>query len=103
MLDIAAAGPLPGLLKQVNLPDVEKAGYRVIAKTGTLNFARGLAGYLEGRDGRRHAFAIFSADMDARARAGSAENPPGARGWLGRARAQERALLERWAKLIAAA
>ncbi len=103
VLDIAAAGPLPGLLKQVNLPDVEKAGYRVIAKTGTLNFARGLAGYLEGRDGRRHAFAIFSADMDARARAGSAENPPGARGWLGRARAQERALLERWAKLIAAA
>ena len=37
------------------------------AKTGTLNFVSGLAGYVTGSDGRRKVFASFAADLDARA------------------------------------
>ena len=96
MLDIAATGPLPGLLDEEPLADAPK-GVRAIAKTGTLHFARSLAGYLEARDGRRLAFAILSADLDKRAAAGAQDPPPGARRWLGSARAQERELLSAWA------
>ncbi len=69
------------------------------AKTGTLNFVRGLAGYLEGASGRRFAFAIYAADLAARDRtaADGDERPAGSRAWVGRARAQERALLRSWA------
>jgi serine-type D-Ala-D-Ala carboxypeptidase/endopeptidase (penicillin-binding protein 4) len=78
-------------------------GGTVRAKTGTMHYLRGLAGYLEGR-GRTLAFAIYAADPDARAGLGPAsiEPPPGARDWLARARAQENALLRRWAALHSA-
>ncbi len=77
-------------------------GGTVRAKTGTMHYLRGLAGYIEGR-GRRLAFAIYAADPDARAGLGPASiaPPPGARDWLARARAQENALLRRWAALHA--
>ena len=60
-----------------------------------------LAGYLTGR--RRLAFAIFAADLPARARIRPEErsNPPGAGAWEARARAQQQALLRRWAALYA--
>lgn len=103
VLDIASHGPLHGMLKPVNMQSVHDAGCKIVAKTGTLNFARGLAGYIDGPGGRRFAFAIFSADMEARISAGSAETPRGAKNWLGRAKAQERALLERWAKAFVSA
>lgn len=75
-------------------------GRQVFGKTGTLNFAHGLSGFIE-RDGQqRLAYAIFAADMVARANAPSEEERPrGARAWLGRAREQEQALLRRWAML----
>jgi serine-type D-Ala-D-Ala carboxypeptidase/endopeptidase (penicillin-binding protein 4) len=75
-------------------------GGTVRAKTGTMHYLRGLAGYLEGR-GRTLAFAIYAADPEARAGLGPAsiEPPPGARDWLARARGQENALLRRWAAL----
>jgi D-alanyl-D-alanine carboxypeptidase/D-alanyl-D-alanine-endopeptidase (penicillin-binding protein 4) len=81
---------------------VEIGGVRVVAKTGTLNFASGLAGYMTGR--RRLAFAIFAADPAARARVPpeQRDDPPGAAAWAARARAQEQALLRRWAALYAA-
>jgi serine-type D-Ala-D-Ala carboxypeptidase/endopeptidase (penicillin-binding protein 4) len=77
-------------------------GGTVRAKTGTMHYLRGLAGYLDGR-GRRLAFAIYAADPDGRAGLGPASlaPPPGARDWLARARAQENALLRRWAALHA--
>ncbi|MCF6305521.1 MAG: D-alanyl-D-alanine carboxypeptidase/D-alanyl-D-alanine-endopeptidase [Rhodobacteraceae bacterium] len=94
---------LAGLMKKVQLltprgdaatvPNVE-----VLAKTGTLNFTRGLAGYIEGQGQQKLAFAIFSADLGARRAAGiSEERPRGARSWSRNARAQEKALLYRWA------
>ena len=47
--------------------------------------------------------AIFAADPEARARIRPEEraNPPGAKAWAARARAQEQALLRRWAALYA--
>jgi D-alanyl-D-alanine carboxypeptidase/D-alanyl-D-alanine-endopeptidase (penicillin-binding protein 4) len=101
----AEAGRLPGMLRErvprradggIALPE----GARLVAKTGTLNFCSALAGYVEA-GGRRRAFAIFAADPAARARLPdpSANDAPGARAWEGRARAQEAALVRRWALL----
>ena len=73
---------------------------RLLAKTGTMYFTRGLAGYLEGAGGRRLAFAILAADLPARGRLGPGGGlPAGARDWTARARQQEQALLRRWAVL----
>ncbi len=94
---------LAGLMKRVQLVSergdaVSIPGVEVFAKTGTLNFTRGLAGYIEGQGRQKLAFAIFSADMAARRAAPiSEERPRGARSWSQNARAQEKALLLRWA------
>ena len=74
----------------------------VVAKTGTLFFACALAGYMTGS--RRLAFAIFAADHERRAaiRPEERAQPAGSKAWAGRARAQEQALLRRWAALYAA-
>ena len=88
----AADGPLPGLLPERPILDearkpVADSGVRVVAKTGTLNFASGLAGYMLGQ--RRLAFAIFAADSGAAGAgaAGGARRPAG-RGRLGPAGAR---------------
>jgi len=101
-------GVLGGLLRERPLLDarrrpVEIGGARVFAKTGTLHFTSALAGYLRGPGGR-YAFAIMAADLDARLRVDPrSEAPPaGARDFAARARAQQRALLRRWAALHAA-
>lgn len=107
ILRAEAGGALPGLLRP--RPIVDRGGepaaakaVRAVAKTGTLDFVSGLAGYLDGQ--RQLAFAIFSADLDRRAAIRPEERsaPPGAKGWAGRARALERALLQRWAVAYAA-
>jgi D-alanyl-D-alanine carboxypeptidase/D-alanyl-D-alanine-endopeptidase (penicillin-binding protein 4) len=107
VLTSAADGPLPALLPERPILDAERkpldpAGVRVVSKTGTLNFACGLAGYMLGR--RRLAFAIFATDpaLRARLRPEERDDPPGAAAWARRARAQEQALLRRWASLYAA-
>ena len=98
---------LAGILKEIWLENargdgVEIPGVRVFAKSGTLNFTRGLAGYIEKDGQQRYAFAIFSADMAARrAAAPSEERPAGARRWRGIAKAQEKALVYRWASSLA--
>jgi len=68
----------------------------VRAKTGTLDFARGLAGYAVTPSGRRLAFAYFANDLDRRAAAPGPGRPAGARGWRNRAVRLERALLRGW-------
>ncbi len=94
---------LAGLMKRVQMVTprgdaVSVPGVEVLAKTGTLNFTRGLAGYIEGQGRQKLAFAIFAADMGARRAApASVERPRGARSWSQNARAQEKALLYRWA------
>jgi D-alanyl-D-alanine carboxypeptidase/D-alanyl-D-alanine-endopeptidase (penicillin-binding protein 4) len=77
---------------------------KVQAKTGTLNFVSGLAGFVDLPDGREIVFAIFVADLDRRAGLSRAEreNPEGGRAWNIRAKKLQQALIERWAVLFAA-
>lgn len=86
---------LKPLLKEVR---VDAPGVKVMAKTGTLNFVSGLAGYIETPGKRTLAFAIFSADMPRRDAipVANRERPPGARGWSRRARQLQRDLITRW-------
>jgi D-alanyl-D-alanine carboxypeptidase/D-alanyl-D-alanine-endopeptidase (penicillin-binding protein 4) len=72
------------------------------AKSGTMDFACGLAGFLTAKSGRRLAFAIFVLDRDKRAALDASfdrrilQPTPGARNWLGRAHALENTLLKSW-------
>ncbi len=76
----------------------------VRAKTGTLYFVSGLAGYVSADDGTELAFAIFEADMGARSRLIGAdrERPKGARSWNGKAKKLQQKLLERWGVVYSA-
>ena len=73
----------------------------VDAKTGTLNFVSGLAGYITAPDGREMAFAILAADLGARSKVSreNREGPPGARSYNRRAKRVQQALMERWGVL----
>ena len=97
---------LVGLLKPFNVFDrngkaLALEGVKVSAKTGTLNFARGLAGYLE-KGGRKYSFAIFAADMPRRENIPMAERerPRGAKSWSGQAKHQEQVLLRHWLDIL---
>ncbi len=77
------------------------AGIMLRAKTGTMSYARGLAGFLTTASGRELGFAVFVSDIARRqaldtARENGDDDPPGARAWLGRARAVEASLIRRW-------
>jgi len=97
---------LSGIMREVALQNgrgdgVKIPGVSVYAKSGTLNFTRGLAGYIEKAGEQRYAFAVFTADMAARRAAPQGEErPAGARTWRGVARAQENALVYRWASTL---
>jgi D-alanyl-D-alanine carboxypeptidase/D-alanyl-D-alanine-endopeptidase (penicillin-binding protein 4) len=75
---------------------------RVRAKTGTMDYARGLAGYLESDTGRWFAFVILVTDfqrrtaLDAIRDIRSLDQTREARDWLIRAVAFDRALLRMW-------
>ncbi|WP_187431028.1 D-alanyl-D-alanine carboxypeptidase/D-alanyl-D-alanine-endopeptidase [Roseobacter fucihabitans] len=97
------------LLKPVRLLDkngrtTHKHPVKAVAKTGTLNFVSGLAGYITAPSGRELVFAIFCADEEVRARITRAnrERPQGARSWATRARRLQRKLLARWGAVYAA-
>lgn len=81
----------------------------VRAKSGTLYYGSGLAGYLLMDGQPKIAFAVFVSDLEARRRLDSADDPaarnrpPGAQHWLARARTVQRALLDHWAETRAAA
>lgn len=96
-------GQLRSLMKNVSFADhkgrasVNKK-VKVKAKTGTLNFVSGLAGFVEVEKGRNLVFAIFSADMDKRAKIkrSERERPRGSSAWNSRAKTLQRRLLSRW-------
>jgi D-alanyl-D-alanine carboxypeptidase/D-alanyl-D-alanine-endopeptidase (penicillin-binding protein 4) len=82
-----------------------KPGARPITgKTGTMDYARGLAGFFPGRDGRPLAFAIFVFDAPRRAALDAAmdrriaDSPPAALSWTRRAKSLDDALLKAWLK-----
>lgn len=87
---------LPGGVAQYLRPhavhDRTPKGLEIVAKTGTMSYVRGLAGYVVTPRGRRLAFAIFSNDLSKRG-----DGPERVdQGWMGRAKAFERALVRNW-------
>ncbi|HKY96150.1 MAG TPA: D-alanyl-D-alanine carboxypeptidase/D-alanyl-D-alanine-endopeptidase [Kiloniellales bacterium] len=78
-------------------------GLEVRAKSGTIYWSRGLAGYIQSSQGRMLGFALFVGDLAQRAAYDATLNvdelvgEPGARDWTKRAKALEQALISRWA------
>lgn len=100
------ATALPGLLRELEIRDAARRvtggqPLRVQAKTGTLNFVSGLAGYVEPPGGRDLVFAVFCADAARRDQIpmSQREQPPGAHEWVRRARNLQHQLVGRWAML----
>jgi D-alanyl-D-alanine carboxypeptidase/D-alanyl-D-alanine-endopeptidase (penicillin-binding protein 4) len=96
-------GMLPDLLRSFPMRDANgrtAAGHpvKVNAKTGTLNFVSGLAGYMARGTGKPLAFAVFAADAARRDGIPRAERerPQGAQGWNRRAKTLQQDLIERW-------
>ncbi len=83
-------------------PAESAAGRPITAKSGTMDYARGLAGFFPARNGRPLAFAIFIFDAKRRAQLDATmdrrilDPPPEARAWTHRARALDDALLKSW-------
>lgn len=97
------ADSLRPILKQIPMLDANRRAIKnhpieVRAKTGTLHFVSGLAGYMTAQDGTEMAFAIFSANDRERSKLTKAtrERPPGARSWNRRAKTMQQKLIERW-------
>ena len=73
------------------------------AKTGTIAYGRGLAGYIDAADGRQLAFAVFFNDLRERAAMDAAFDPradsneSASRPWRNRALRMEEMLLNGWA------
>jgi serine-type D-Ala-D-Ala carboxypeptidase/endopeptidase (penicillin-binding protein 4) len=76
----------------------------LIGKSGTMDYARGLAGYFLAKDGRPLGFAIFAFDraqravLDATMNPGVPESTPAALAWIRRALQVDQLLLADWMK-----
>lgn len=108
LLQVHSRHGLHPILKSVDLRDKngrvnKNHPIKVDAKTGTLNFVSGLAGYMTAPDGTELAFAIFAADQAARSKIKRAnrERPPGARAWNRKAKTLQQSLIERWGSVYA--
>ena len=89
-------GGIAGYLRPYNVAvksvPLDYKNLTVVAKTGTMSYVRGLAGYIATPKGRRLAFAIFSNDLARRS--GGAEKVN--KRWMGKARGFERSLIRNW-------
>jgi len=100
---LPAAGWGSGLGERLRDP---ASAFHVWAKTGTMAYASGLAGYLLGAEGRRYAFAVLVTDAEARRAYDAAANKRAparqARraGWRDRAKALEADLLRGWTQAL---
>jgi D-alanyl-D-alanine carboxypeptidase/D-alanyl-D-alanine-endopeptidase (penicillin-binding protein 4) len=95
---------LKPILRDVGMKDdkgavIEGHPVKVRAKSGTLNFVSGLAGYVSPPKGRELVFAIFTGDPGRRDAVPVAlrEEPEGASAWNKRARRLQGQLVSRWA------
>ncbi|MBY6160480.1 D-alanyl-D-alanine carboxypeptidase/D-alanyl-D-alanine-endopeptidase [Mameliella alba] len=94
------------LLKDIPMRDsnykvVEDHPLKVRAKTGTLNFVSGLAGFIDLPDGTELVFAVFAADVPRRSAltVDQRERPEGGRSWNSRAKILQQGLIGRWGVL----
>ena len=89
-------GSIAGYLKPHNVAakkvPLDYENLTVVAKTGTMSYVRGLAGYIVTPRGRKLAFAIFSNDLKTRGNGAQRVN----RRWSRRAKSFERALIRSW-------
>ncbi|MBV1868201.1 MAG: D-alanyl-D-alanine carboxypeptidase/D-alanyl-D-alanine-endopeptidase [Marinosulfonomonas sp.] len=105
LLRIGPDSTLSSILKPIALRDAngnprKGSAASLRAKTGTLHFVSGLAGFITA--GRTElAFAIFSTNAARRNALSVAERerPPGARGWNNQARRLQSGLIDRWIKI----
>ena len=100
---------ISNILKNIPLRDakgrpIKQHPIKVRAKTGTLNFVSGLAGYMVAKDGTELAFAIVAADLPRRDRLKpeQKERPDGGGAWNKRAKKLQQKLIERWGALYGA-
>jgi len=104
---IARDASLTAALPDLVLPDETSAmkvagGWRVTGKSGTMDYAAGLAGLITRPDGRQYAYAIFLADDRRRAELAASFDPrilhpaKDGRAWTLRARQLETDLLLDW-------
>jgi D-alanyl-D-alanine carboxypeptidase/D-alanyl-D-alanine-endopeptidase (penicillin-binding protein 4) len=96
---------LESLMREMGLPEAEGAeikgsATRIHAKSGTMNFVSGLAGYVRGPGDAALVFAIFSGDVARRQAVPIAarESPEGGAAWVKRARRMQGQLIATWAK-----
>lgn len=92
---------LRGMMRHIRLRNAKgkeiDSPIRVEAKTGTLNFASNLAGYVQnGSDGDMLGFAILTLDEARRSASEGQELPDGVITWTKRSKALQQALIESW-------
>jgi D-alanyl-D-alanine carboxypeptidase/D-alanyl-D-alanine-endopeptidase (penicillin-binding protein 4) len=108
---IAADAMLAASLPMLNPVDGDNAagiaaGWQISGKSGTMDFAAGLAGVIVRPDGRRYGYAIFLADDRRRAELAARFDPRvlhparDGRAWTLRARQLETDLLSEWAGML---
>ncbi|WP_376871447.1 D-alanyl-D-alanine carboxypeptidase/D-alanyl-D-alanine-endopeptidase [Albirhodobacter sp. R86504] len=101
---LTAHGPaigLRGVMRDFGMRDAQGGVIKghplqVQAKTGTLNFVSTLAGYMTAQDGTELVFAVFTGDLQRRARAKDQETPEGSGAWVRRSKILQSRLIERW-------
>ena len=105
LVRIGPQSTLSSILKPIALRDAKGnprkgSSASMRAKTGTLHFVSGLAGFITAGKSEL-AFAIFSANADRRDALSveERERPPGARGWNNQARRLQSGLVDRWIDL----
>jgi len=105
LVRIGPQSTLSSILKPIALRDAKGnprkgSSASMRAKTGTLHFVSGLAGFITAGKSEL-AFAIFSANADRRDALSVAERerPPGSRGWNNQARRLQSGLVDRWIDL----
>lgn len=109
LVRFGARGQVHRLMKEIPQRDangnkITGSPVTIRAKTGTLNFVSGLAGYVSAPGDTELAFAIFAADEPRRNALApdERERPEGARSWTRRARELQMQLIDRWLTLYSA-